>query len=205
MNMQRRIAYMAEGRNKALIPADADILPVTDDGVFKSLFSKETPESKAALTDLISAIIGRRVKDVTVVTSEPPKDNQQQKAIRMDVSCVAVDNGEQFDLEMQMEPMKEDRQQKGEYRNLKNRKVYYGSRLFSGQNAKGNRYDQLVRSYQITFCDFVVYAKDKRYIRNFLPRDEEGEILSDILSFVLIELPKMRELMAKPVSELKEI
>jgi len=47
-----------------LLPMEADILPPSDDRVFKLILT--SPEAKPALMDLISAIIGRSVADVVV-------------------------------------------------------------------------------------------------------------------------------------------
>lgn len=47
---------------------DADILPPSDDRVFKLILT--SPESKAGLMRLISAVIGHRVVDVALFPNE---------------------------------------------------------------------------------------------------------------------------------------
>ena len=74
-----------------LLPKDADILPPSDDRIFKLIMA--SPEGKPALMDLVSAVIGRQVIDVVVRNNEiPPEDTG-------DVNC-GVDDGTQIDLEM---------------------------------------------------------------------------------------------------------
>ena len=51
-----------------LLPLDIDILPPSDDRVFKLLLS--SPEGKPALMDLISATIGRQVVNKIIESTE---------------------------------------------------------------------------------------------------------------------------------------
>ena len=51
-----------------LLPMDLDILPPSDDRVFKLVLT--TPDAKPVLMDLISAIIQRSVVDVEVRNNE---------------------------------------------------------------------------------------------------------------------------------------
>ena len=61
-----------------LLPMDADILPPSDDRVFKLILT--SPQAKPVLTDLISAIIERTVTDVVVRNNEIPVEDTQEKA-----------------------------------------------------------------------------------------------------------------------------
>jgi hypothetical protein len=40
------------------------------DPVFKAVFTKDTPESRGALSGLISAFIGRKISSVSVINNE---------------------------------------------------------------------------------------------------------------------------------------
>jgi len=81
-----------------LLPMDLDILPPSDDRVFKLILT--SPYAKPVLMDLISAIIKRPVTDVLVRNNELPARDTQEKAERLDVNC-RIDDGSQVDLEMQ--------------------------------------------------------------------------------------------------------
>jgi hypothetical protein len=97
-----------------LLPMDADILPPSDDRVFKLILT--SPTAKPVLADLVSAVIGRPVVDVAVHGNELPVEDTQEKAERFDVNC-KTDDGTQIDLEMQASRIQEDAD--GEHRNLK--------------------------------------------------------------------------------------
>ena len=47
------------------------ILDIRYDEVFKAVFTRDTAESRGALSDLISALIGRAVSVETLVANEP--------------------------------------------------------------------------------------------------------------------------------------
>ena len=79
-----------------LLPNDIDILPASDDRVFKLLMV--SPEGKPGLMDLIAATIGRPVVDVVVRNNELPIGDTDEKAERLDVNCRITD-GSQINIE----------------------------------------------------------------------------------------------------------
>jgi len=120
-----------------LLPMGVDILPPSDDRIFKLILTKE--ESKPVLMDLISAIIGRKVMDVVVRNNEPPSQDTQEKEERLDVNC-RIEDGTQIDVEMQANRTEEDAA--ADPKNLKGKGVFYLCDLHSSQPAKGvRRYD----------------------------------------------------------------
>jgi hypothetical protein len=72
---------------------DDDILDIRNDNVFKAVFTKDMPESKAALGKLVSALIGREVTIDMITANEPPIDDLRNRQIRFDINCKAG-NGE---------------------------------------------------------------------------------------------------------------
>ena len=120
-----------------LLPMDLDILPPSDDRVFKLILT--SPEAKPALMDLISAIIKRPVTDVLVRNNELPAGDTQEKAERLDVNC-RIGDGSQVDLEIQASRIEEDSNR--EYKNLKGKSIYYLCDLHSSQPSKGIPYDK---------------------------------------------------------------
>ena len=88
-----------------LLPKGADILPPSDDRVFKLILAPD--ESKPILIDLLSSVLQRRVVDVVVRNSEIPPENAQEKAERPDLNCM-VDDGTQVDVEMHAHRIQED-------------------------------------------------------------------------------------------------
>ena len=103
-----------------LLPMDLDILPPSDDRVFKLLLT--SPDAKPVLIDLISSIIKRPVVGVEVRNNEIPPSDTEEQAQRLDVNC-RIDDGSQVDLEMQASRIQEDSD--GRHQNLKGKSVYY--------------------------------------------------------------------------------
>ena len=89
-----------------LLPMDADILPPSDDRIFKLILTKE--EAALALQDLVSTIFGRSLSNVVVRNSEMLSQDTEEKEERLDVNCRVVEDGTQVDLEMQVHRIQED-------------------------------------------------------------------------------------------------
>lgn len=68
-----------------LLPMDLDILPPSDDRLFKLILT--SPDAKPVLMDLISSIIKRSVVGVEVRNNEIPPNDTEEKAQRFDVNC----------------------------------------------------------------------------------------------------------------------
>ena len=185
-----------------LLPMGADILPPSDDRVFKLILT--SPEAKQGLMNLISSIIGRTVIDVVLLPNELAPGDTEEKAERFDVNC-KIDDGSQINLEMQASHMIEDLD--GQHRNLKGKSVYYLTDLHSSQPAKGlRRYDRLARSYQITFCSYTIFPNTQDYMNSFsLRHDTTGELLSDAISLTFVELSKLSEVVKKPDCDMTDL
>lgn len=185
-----------------LLPMEADILPPSDDRVFKLILT--SPEAKPVLMDLISSIIKRPVVDVEVRNSEIPLDDTREKAERLDVNC-RIDDGSQVDLEMQASRIQEESD--GKHQNLKGKSIYYLCDLHSSQPSKGvRRYDKLARTYQVTFCSYTVFSERSEYVNSFsLRHDEDNELLSDAIHVVYVELSKLHGTMKKSVDDMTDL
>ena len=185
-----------------LLPKNADILPPSDDRVFKLILT--SPEAKQGLMNLISSIIGRTVVDVILLPNELAPGDTEEKAERFDVNC-KIDDGSQVNLEMQASHIVE--LLDGQHRNLKGKSIYYLTDLHSSQPAKGlRRYDKLARSYQITFCSYTVFPDMLDYVNSFsLRHNTTGELLSDAINLTFVELSKLDSVVRKPVSDMTDL
>ena len=183
-------------------PKDLEILPPSDDRVFKRILT--TPDVKPALIDLVSSIIEKPVKDVIIRNSEIPPEDNNEKAERLDVN-VRTDDESQVDLEMQASSIEED--PGGEHLNLKGKSLYYLTDLHSSQPSKGiRRYDKLAKTYQVTFCSYTVFPNSPDYVNSFSFRNNKNyEQLSDALNVVFVELTKLKQIMAKDVSDMTDL
>ena len=52
------------------------------DFVFKSVFSRDSPASRGALSSLVSAFIGRNLIVQTITANEPPNESASQRRVR---------------------------------------------------------------------------------------------------------------------------
>jgi len=173
------------------------ILPAYDDRIFKLLMTHG--DAGPILKDVIAAIIGRKVKSVFVRNNEIPAEDILEKQERLDVNCV-TDTGEQIDIEMQASRIEE----KGDKRHtiLKRKSLFYLCDLHSSQGMKGKSYAELARTWQVTFCAYPVYPRDNKYFRSATMREEDGNVMTDDITMVIVELSKAAELAKKPVNEL---
>ena len=188
-----------------LLPDDADILPPSDDRIFKLILA--SPDGKPALIDLVSALLGKSVVNVVVRNSEIPPEDTQEKAERLDLNC-GIDDGSQIDLEMQASRIEEedDRSDNG-FQNLKGKGIYYLCDLHSSQPSKGlKRYDKLARTYQVTFCSYTVFPERTNFLNTFsLRHDKDNWQLSDALHVIYVELSKLKEILKKPVADMTDL
>lgn len=184
------------------LPMEADILPPSDDRVFKLILTSR--EAKPVLIDLVSSILNRSVVDVEVRNNEIPPSDTEEKAERLDVNC-RVDDGTQVDLEMQASRIQEDLE--GNHQNLMGKSVYYLCDLHASQPSKGmRRYDRLASTYQVTFCSYTVFPSRSEYVNSFsLRHDKDNELLSDAIHVVFVELSKLQEVMEKHVDDMTDL
>jgi len=185
-----------------LIPLNLDVLPPTDDRIFKVLLT--LPDAKPVLMDLITSIIKYPVVDVVVRNNELPVEDTEGKAERFDVNC-RIKDGTQIDFEMAASRIQEDSD--GKHRNLKGKSIYYLCDLHSSQSAKGvRRYDKLAKTYQVTFCSYTVFPNRKEFINSFSMRhDNDNELLSDAVCMIIVELSKLEEILKKPVNDMTDL
>ena len=180
----------------AKLPMNADLLPPSDDRIFKTLLTH--PNAKQVLIDVVSTVIERKVIDVQVRNIEMPVMDVDEKSERFDVNCT-VENGDQVDVEMHSCPQDEIG---SEHTNFTNKYVYFLTDLHSSQKSKGVKYRNLVRTYQITFCMYTVLPSYPDYVNRFSLRTSDGKQLTDQINMVIIELSKLNDILKKPVETL---
>jgi predicted transposase/invertase (TIGR01784 family) len=83
-----------------------------------------------------------------------------------------------------------------------NKYIYYLADLHSSQKSKGIKYNELVRTYQVTFCSHPVFQRRQDFVHRFSLRTADGQQLSDQINMVIIELSKLNDALKKPVEEL---
>ena len=181
------------------LPMDIELLPAYEDYIFKTIMTH--PDARPALIDLVSAVIGREVVDITVINNELPLTDTEEKKERLDLNCV-IDDGSQVNVEMQGSRMAE---HEGSHLNFINKSVYYLADLHSSQKASGLAYSKLVRTYQITFVNYTVFASQKDYLTQGCIRTQSGRLISDQLNISIIELSKLKSVFEKPIEQMTSL
>ena len=173
---------------------DDDPIDIRIDGVFKAVFAKGTPESTKALSKLVSALIGRELSIISILTNEPPIDNIRDRQIRFDINCKA-ENGELVDVEMCLNPDVSEPV----------RLEFYTAKLFGGQDIRGvdKDYGDLKRTYQIAILGNTQLFSDDSYYHTFFYYDPiRGISLDGRTQIITLELSKLKEIVEKPIGQM---
>jgi len=178
------------------LPMDADILPPSDDRIFKVLLTH--PDAKRVLIDIISVVIDQNVIDVKIRGNEVPVMDIDEKNERFDVNCT-IDSGDQVDVEMHSCRQAEIG---SEHTNFINKYVYFLTDLHSSQKSKKVIYRNLVKTYQITFCMYNILPSTADFVNRFSLRTENNLQLTDQINIIIIELGKLNKVLKKPVEKL---
>ena len=179
---------------KIFFKEDDDILDIRKDGVFKAVFAKDTPESLAILSKLVSAFIGVEISIISILTNEPTIENIHDIQFRLDINCRAAD-GELINVEMSLNP-----------KPLETRRMeFHAARLLTGQDIRGIKkgYGALKKVYQITILANESFFQDDKYYHEFKYYDHINKTsLNGMCTIISIELTKLRTILEKPVEEM---
>jgi len=173
---------------------DKAIMDIRYDPVFKAVFTKETTESRIALSRLISALIERTVTVETIIANEPPIDDLRQRYLRFDVAY-KTGKGEPVNVEMSFNPDASEPV----------RLEYHTARLFVGQeiHGKDKNYDDLKETYQIAILAKERFFPDENLTHNFLYYDPNAHIsLGGRTRIITVELVKTEPVVDKPIEEM---
>jgi len=179
------------------IPTDADILPPSDDHIFKTLLTH--PNAEGVLMSVISAVLERQVTAVKISNNELPISSDDEKNERLDVNCV-IDGNDQVNVEMQASRQIE--LTDDEYKSFKNKYIYYMTDVHVSQKSKGVKYKDFVRTYQVTFCCHTVFPEKPNFVNRANLRFEDGELFSDQVNMVVVEMSKLGEAVKKSAEDL---
>jgi hypothetical protein len=86
----------------AIIPIDADILPPSDDHIFKTLLTH--PNAECVVVDVVSAATNHNIVNAQVLDNELPITDANEKNERLDVNCTVIDkNGQKRQINVEMQ------------------------------------------------------------------------------------------------------
>ena len=174
---------------------DTDELPdIRSDKAFKAVFTRDTPASQGALSDLISTLIGRRVRVASIAANEPPIDDIRDRSIRFDISCRTLSD-ELVNIEMSLKP------NSCELVRLEQ----YVCKLFTRQDVCGaeKTYADVKEAYQIAILDSPCLFHDEALVHTFQYYDPLHAVsLEGKSRIVTVELKKAEQIIEKPLSEM---
>jgi predicted transposase/invertase (TIGR01784 family) len=183
-----------------IIPPDADILPPSDDRIFKTVLTH--PHAERVLIDVVSAVTGHNIVKAQVQNNELPVNDTKEKSQRFDVNCTVIDNNgkeRQINVEMQGSLLYEI---PDDNLNFKSKYAYYGMDLFTSQPSVGVDYADLMQTYQITFCNYTVFPDRQDFVHEIALRFPDGEVFCDLFHIVVIEMSKLDYTLNKRVENL---
>ena len=173
---------------------DDDLIDIRYDNVFKAVFTKETPASRGALSNLISAFIDRKITVTRINSNEPPIDDLKDRQIRFDISCKS-ESGELINVEMSLNPKSFEPV----------RLEFYAGKLFTAQDIRGidKNYNDLKEAYQIAILAKERFFPDQEFLHNFEYYDKSKEItLNGRTRIITLELSKLEKTVEKPIEEM---
>jgi len=163
------------------------------DEVFKAVFTAESPESRTALSKLVSAMLGQEISTLRIVENEPAITDIKDRKIRFDINC-RIKNGERINVEMCFNPSFYE----------SNRLEYHVGRLFTSQQIRGEKgYQNLKKTYQIAILAKQSFFPDNEFYHCYEYYDKIRKIaLNGKTQIITVELTKLDKIIEKPVIEL---
>ncbi len=152
------------------------------DIIFKRIFGDE--RNKNIIISFLNAVLGIKkteLLDLTILSNELLPDFQNEKQGILDLKLKLI-NGELINIEIQIFP----------YNNMKERILYYLTRMFVSQIEKGENYNQLRKCINITILDYnLLKGNNVHSIYNFIEKEDYNPF-TDKLEIHLLELRKLK-------------
>ncbi len=152
-----------------------------NDIIFKILFGDQ--RHPRILIHFLNSVLDLEnpIKSVQIKQTELTPEVLMQKGSRLDV-LATTDTGEIINVEIQ----------KKDGKNIKERSLFYWSRLFSGQATVGEKYNDLHKTICINVLNFPLFEDGRYWHKNFLTDSETHEKLTDLVELHFFELPKVK-------------
>ena len=173
---------------------DDDLIDIRLDNVFKAVFTRDTRLSNAALSKLVSALIGRELRVTNINVNEPPINSLSDRQIRFDISC-RTKNDELVNVEMSLNPDKFEPV----------RLEFYAGKLFTSQEISGSKktYDNLKEAYQIAILAKKRFFPDDVFLHAFEYYDPVHSMsLNGKSRIITLELSKLGKIVEKPTGDM---
>ena len=179
---------------KKLFDDSEDLIDIRKDNIFKAVFTKDTHESRKALSGLVSAIVGMEMEVLDIMANEPAPENTRDRQIRFDINCKTAD-GEKVNVEMCLNPNNHEPV----------RLEFHAARLFATQDIMGKdkSFADLKWTYQIAILGNKTCFPDGDFFHSFEYFDPARNMsLGGRTRIFTVELAKLGEIAKKPVDRM---
>ncbi len=172
---------------------EVDMLPLSNDYVFKRIFGKGGNEK--ILKSLLEAILRIEIQKIEIKNPEIPKETINEKLSILDIKAEINDNTI-IDIELQV----------GNTTAIERRLVVYNAKLIAGEIKVSEEYkkakdtiviciinDNVVKRNAYLSLAMLKYEKTEeiRYVN--MGYEKEEEYLTDMVKYYIIELPKFKK------------
>jgi len=161
-----------------------DILPPTDDWVFKLLFGDE--RNKSMLIDLLQSFVELPKEDFELIFLDThlKKEFEEDKLGILDVK-VKTASGKIINIEIQVNPQNY----------IGKRISFYKSRLIAQQIGEREEYKKIQKVICILITSFPLFPKKKDYLNNFYFYNPKNNLLFEDIpeEIITLEIPKLPE------------
>ena len=152
------------------------------DPTFKTLFTHNSEESNFALKCFLSAVLDRKIAEVTLQPTELPKESLTDKNALFDVSCRFEDSKEYFDVELQGRNI---------YDSYDNRAEYYAAHLLNHYTHEGTSWINVPKVYQVSVLNFNLSRSNEDIVDWYLMRNQSNDTLAERLNIIFVYLKKL--------------
>ena len=161
-----------------------EILPPTDDWVFKLLFGDE--RNKSMLIDLLQSLVElpKEEFELTYLDTHLKKEFEDDKLGIVDVK-VKTASGKIINIEIQVNPEKF----------IGCRISFYKSKMVAEQIGEGSRYDLIQKVICILITSFPLFPDDQEYLNSFRFSNLKNNLTFEDIpeEIITLEIPKIPE------------
>ena len=156
-------------------------LPPKSDFVFKKIFGD--PKNVDILTAFLKSTLDiphDEYEKITLVDTHLPQESRCDKLGILDVK-VQTKSGNIIDIEIQLANIP----------HMRERIVFYLSKMVSEQIKSGEKYGSIKRSIIIVITDYKIIKENEKYHNVYTLRNKDGEEFTNLIEVNTLELPKL--------------
>ena len=156
-------------------------LPPKSDFVFKKIF--KDPKNVDILTDFLKSTLDiphGEYERITLVDTHLLQENKHDKLGILDIK-VQTKSGNIIDIEIQLANIP----------HMRERIVFYLSKMVNEQTKSGERYKAIKRGIIIVIMDYKMIKENNKYHNTYTLRNKDAEEFTNLIEVNTLELPKL--------------